>query len=51
MAYDVSFILIINQDIIASEIIRAFAGTIGLILTVPITALCSGFLYLKTEPR
>lgn len=51
MAYDVSFIEIINLDIIASEIIRAFAGTIGLILTVPITALCSGFLYLKTEPR
>ncbi|MGV8145676.1 MAG: YibE/F family protein [Alkaliphilus sp.] len=49
MAYDVSFIEIINLDIIASEIIRAFAGTIGLILTVPITAVCSGILYKNSK--
>lgn len=49
MAYDISFVEIINLDIIASEIIRAFAGTIGLILTVPITAVFSRLLY--TRPK
>ncbi|WP_312891096.1 YibE/F family protein [Clostridium thailandense] len=36
--YNLSFIEIINQDIIASEILKALAGSIGLILTIPITA-------------
>jgi uncharacterized membrane protein len=37
-SYNLSFIEIINQDIIASEILKALAGSIGLILTIPITA-------------
>lgn len=44
MAYETSLLKIINLDIIASEIIRAFAGTIGLILTIPITAISSSLL-------
>lgn len=36
--YNLSFIEIINQDVIASEILRALSGSIGLILTIPITA-------------
>lgn len=39
MAYDIPFIKIINLDMIASEVLRALAGTIGLIFTIPITAI------------
>lgn len=51
MAYETSFTKIINLDIIASEIIRAFAGTIGLILTIPLTALATTFLTSRREQR
>ncbi|MDA8096146.1 MAG: YibE/F family protein, partial [Clostridia bacterium] len=34
----------LNLDMIATEIIRAMAGSIGLILAIPITALVAGFL-------
>ncbi len=44
MAYDISFIEIINKDMIASEIVRALAGSIGLILAIPITVLISASL-------
>jgi len=38
MAYDTPFIKMVNLDIIATEIIRSLAGSIGLVLTIPITA-------------
>lgn len=37
-SFDLSFIEIINQDVIASEIFKALAGSIGLIFTIPATA-------------
>lgn len=45
MAYDISFIEVVNKDMIASEIIRALAGSIGLILAIPITVLVSANLF------
>ncbi len=39
LAYDIPFIEIINRDIIASEIVRALAGSIGLICTIPLTVI------------
>ncbi|WP_245592037.1 YibE/F family protein [Clostridiisalibacter paucivorans] len=38
MAHDFYFTEIINRDMIASEVVRALAGSIGLIFTIPITA-------------
>ena len=38
LAYDVPFSEIINRDMIASEVVRALAGSIGLISAIPITA-------------
>ena len=35
---------IVNQEIISEEILRSIAGSIGLILTIPLTALASGIL-------
>ncbi|TCO72698.1 YibE/F family protein [Marinisporobacter balticus] len=42
--YDISLIQIITRDHIASEVIRALAGSIGLIFTIPLTAIVSGVL-------
>ena len=33
------------MDVIASEIIRAIAGSIGLVLAIPVTVLISGLMY------
>lgn len=37
-AHNISTVKLINLDIVASEIIRSVAGSIGLFITVPITA-------------
>ena len=47
MAYEIPLFDILNRDMIASEVVRAFAGSIGLIFTIPITAITAGFLYEK----
>ncbi|MCY6957779.1 YibE/F family protein [Clostridium brassicae] len=43
-AYKISFIDIINQPTIATEILRALSGSIGLISSIPITVICFGLL-------
>ncbi|NLM04704.1 MAG: YibE/F family protein [Clostridiales bacterium] len=51
-AYQDPWTRIINLDIIATEVIRAFAGSIGLILSIPITVLVGGMLehkFIKEE--
>lgn len=50
IVYRVKFIEIINLDSIATEIIRAMAGSIGLIITIPITVLISTFVYIEKKP-
>lgn len=49
MAYETSLIKIINLDIIATEIIRSLSGSIGLILTIPITAFVASVLIKKSS--
>lgn len=44
---DVPYIDIMNMDMIATEIVRAVAGTMGLIMSIPITALVSSILEKK----
>ena len=44
MAYEDPMVKIINMDMIATEIVRTLAGSIGLILAVPLTAFCAGYL-------
>ncbi len=51
MAYDITFTEIINTDLIASEVLRALAGSIGLICAVPITALVAGSIEKKRIVR
>lgn len=49
MAHQIPFYEIINQDGYAGEVVRSLAGSIGLILTIPITAMAAGFLSEKKE--
>jgi len=44
MAHEIPFYEVINWDMIASEVVRALAGSIGLIFAIPITAIVSGYL-------
>ncbi|MGN0986004.1 MAG: YibE/F family protein, partial [Candidatus Enterenecus sp.] len=43
-AYDVSYIQLMNTDFVAIEIVRSLAGSIGIVLTVPLVALISAYL-------
>lgn len=45
LAYNKPLIEILNYDMIVVEIVRALSGTIGLILTIPITALAATLLF------
>ena len=49
MAYDTPFLKVINLDLIATEIVRSLAGSIGLIIAVPITAITAGILFGSTR--
>lgn len=43
-AYEVEFIRLINMDAIAGEVLRALAGSVGLVAAIPITALAAAWL-------
>lgn len=40
--YETPLVRIINMDLIATEIVRAISGTIGLIIAIPLTAVLAG---------
>lgn len=44
MAYNTPLIKVINLDLIATEVVRALTGSIGLIIAVPITSIAAGIL-------
>lgn len=44
VGYQPSFLKVINLDLIASEIIRALTGSLGLFVAIPLTALFSAWL-------
>ncbi|MFW6264710.1 MAG: YibE/F family protein [Bacillota bacterium] len=47
--YEVNWLRIINMDMIATEVVRGLAGSIGLIISIPITAVIAGYLMSKKE--
>ena len=49
MSYETSLIKIMNLDVIASEVVRSLSGSIGLILTIPLTAYISSRLSKKCK--
>lgn len=42
MAYETPLVKVINLDLIATEVVRAMAGSIGLIIAIPLTAAFAG---------
>ena len=44
LAYELPPAMIVNSELIGAEVIRALAGSIGLIVSVPITAVIAGLL-------
>lgn len=44
MAYETSVVKILNLDVIATEVVRSISGSIGLVLTIPITAFAASYL-------
>ncbi|MCR2043305.1 YibE/F family protein [Anaerosalibacter massiliensis] len=51
MAHETSIIKILNLDIIATEVIRSIAGSIGLVLTIPLTAFISSLLISRYKDK
>jgi uncharacterized membrane protein len=49
MGYSMPWPLIINSDLVATEVVRALAGSIGLIAAIPLTAVTSGLLLARGE--
>ncbi|MEN1759741.1 YibE/F family protein [Anoxynatronum sibiricum] len=49
MAYDTSIVRIMNLDMIATEILRALSGSIGLLLTIPLTVVVTSLLLKRTD--
>jgi len=49
--YDIPLNEIIGRDNLAAEIVRALAGSVGLIATIPLTALIAALLAEKSSPR
>ena len=48
---DANFLMIINREVFATEIIRILIGSIGLVLAVPITTLLAVLMLIKKEER
>ncbi len=51
MAHEIPMRKIINFDIMATEIVRSLSGSIGLVLTVPITAFVSSILVKRSHAK
>ncbi len=47
-AYDVSYIQLMNTDFVAIEVVRSLAGSIGIVLTVPLVAGISSWLLTRS---
>lgn len=48
-AYDVSYTQLINTDFVAMELIRALAGSLGMILTVPLVAAVAAAVFARRK--
>ncbi|MEW6244790.1 MAG: YibE/F family protein [Bacillota bacterium] len=49
VVYDIPLQKLMNLDVIATEVVRALAGSIGLVFCVPATALACGYLYRRAH--
>ncbi len=49
MAYDMSYMSIINMDLIATEVVRALAGSFGLLTAAPLTAVAAALFMSRSK--
>ena len=49
LGYEMEWLKIINLDLIATEFVRGIAGSIGLIISIPITAAVAGFMMTRKK--
>lgn len=49
-AYQVSLQTVMNLDLVATEIVRALSGSIGLVAAIPLTALAAAWLSRRGQP-
>ncbi len=50
-AYNVTYNRLMNEDFIAAELIRALAGSLGMILTVPLVALVAAAIFANQKEK
>jgi len=50
-AHESNWAQILNLDLIATEVVRAMAGSIGLTLAIPLTAFAAAFLLVKPQDK
>src|SRR5690606_14207238 len=51
LASHTSWRQVLNLDLVAAEVVRAMAGSIGLTLAIPVTALVAAFLFVQPEHK
>ena len=51
VVYNGSLLGLLNREMIVVEILQALVGSIGLLLTAPLTTLISAFLFTRTAPQ
>lgn len=51
MAYQESLLKIFNLDMIASEVVRALSGSIGMIMVIPLTSVIAAILYGRNKKK
>jgi uncharacterized membrane protein len=51
MGYQMPWVTIVNSDLVATEVVRALTGSIGLVASIPLTALAAGLLLVRSKPQ
>lgn len=51
MAYETDLKTVFNMDVVATEVVRSLSGSIGLILTIPITAMIASYYSKKRKGK
>ena len=51
MAYQENLLKILNLDMIASEVVRALSGSVGMIMVIPLTSLTAALLYSRSKKK
>lgn len=51
MAMELPLVVLLNNDFVATELIQSFAGSIGIIATVPVTALLASYIFVRMNRK